>query len=711
MSRPRLIGLLLALITLLAYLPVAHNGFINFDDQVYVTENRVVQNGLAWSGIKQAFTSGHASNWHPLTWLSHMLDCQLFGPNARARQTTNVAFHFCGVEWEMCIPDGAHHIVNVLFHMTNAVLLLLLLFRLTNALWPSAFVAALFAWHPLHVESVAWISERKDVLSTFFELLALLAYVKAVTSDRCPAFAALRRGKQVTGTEKNVPAPALPRFTFHVSRFYWLALFFFALGLMSKPMLVTVPFVMLLLDYWPLRRLPSVGWRLSSVLRLVLEKWPFFLLTIISCVVTYLVQRHGEAVMTFQQYPLHLRVANALIAYERYLGKTFWPSGLAILYPLPNHLSWIRAMAATALGLLGGISWLIWKIHRRCPYVLAGWLWFLGTLVPVIGLVQVGSAAMADRYTYFPLVGVFIAVAFGVRDLANRFQFPKAAVAAAAALTLALCLMLTENQLRYWRDSETLFAHTLAVTRENHYAQINYGVALEQKGRLVEALAQYREVARLNPDQIEARYNIGNLLDKMGRPEEALPELLKAVELNPKSSSAHNTLGSVLAELGRFHEAMNEFTNAAQLGPGDPWPHFELAKALLKQGCDGEAMDEFRAALKLDPDNFQILTYTAQVLAADENPQIRNGKSALVLAVKAKVLTGGEQPLVLDALGMACAETGDFTNAQELTQRAIDIATAAQMGKIGPLQQRLQLYKNHQPWRESFLATNPPVKP
>jgi tetratricopeptide (TPR) repeat protein len=415
--------------------------------------------------------------------------------------------------------------------------------------------------------------------------------------------------------------------------------------------------------------------------------------------------------MTFQQYPLHLRVANALIAYERYLGKTFWPSGLAILYPLPNHLSWIRAMAATAIGLLGGISWLIWKIHRRCPYLLAGWLWFLGTLVPVIGLVQVGSAAMADRYTYFPLVGVFIAVALGVRDLANRFQFPKAAVAAAAALTLALCLMLTENQLRYWRDSETLFAHTLAVTRENHYAQINYGVALEQKGRLVEALAQYREVARLNPDQIEARYNIGNLLDKMGRPEEALPELLKAVELNPKSSSAHNTLGSVLAELGRFHEAMNEFTNAAQLGPGDPWPHFELAKALLKQGCDGEAMDEFRAALKLDPDNFQILTYTAQVLAADENPQIRNGKSALVLAVKAKVLTGGEQPLVLDALGMACAETGDFTNAQELTQRAIDIATAAQMGKIGPLQQRLQLYKNHQPWRESFLATNPPVKP
>jgi tetratricopeptide (TPR) repeat protein len=481
---------------------------------------------------------------------------------------------------------------------------------------------------------------------------------------------------------------------------------------MSKPMLVTVPFVMLLLDYWPLRRLPSVGWRLSTVLRLVLEKWPFFLLTIISCVVTYLVQRHGEAVMTFQQYPLHLRVANALIAYERYLGKTFWPSGLAILYPLPNHLSWIRAMAATAIGLLGGISWLIWKIHRRCPYVLVGWFWFLGTLVPVIGLVQVGSAAMADRYTYFPLVGVFIAVAFGVRDLRNRFQFPKAAVAAAAALTLALCLMLTENQLRYWHDSESLFAHALAVTKgDNPNAQINYGVALEQKGRLVEALVQYREVARRAPDNVEARYNTGNLLDKMGQPEEALPELLKAVQLNPKLPSLHDALGAVLVELGRFDEAMSQFTEAARLDPAYPAAHFDMGKVLLKQGRDAGAIDEFRTALQLDPDNFQILAYTAHVLAADDNPQIRDGKTALVLAVKAKVLTGGAQPFVLDALGMACAETGDFTNAQEVTQRAIDLATAAQMKKLEPLQQRLQLYKNHQPWRESFLATNPPVKP
>jgi tetratricopeptide (TPR) repeat protein len=691
MSRPRLIGLLLALITLLAYLPVAHNGFLNYDDQVYVTENRVVQNGLTWAGVKWAFTTGHASNWHPVTWLSHMLDCEWFGLNA-----------------------GAHHSVNLLLHSANAVLLFLLLLRLTSprpgakagassppagALWPSAFVAALFAWHPLHVESVAWISERKDVLSTCFALLSLLAYVRAVTGDKW----------QVARTETN--APAVSRFTFHVSHFYWLALFFFALGLMSKPMLVTLPFVMLLLDYWPLQRLSTRNPQLSTCQRLVLEKWPFFLLTIISCVVTFLVQRHGEAVMTFQQFPLHLRAANALIAYERYLGKTFWPSGLAILYPLPNHLSWIRAMAATAIGLLGGISWFIWRIHRQYPCLLAGWLWFLGTLVPVIGLVQVGSAAMADRYTYFPLVGVFIAVAFGVRDLAKRFQLPKAAVAAAAALTLAGCLVLTENQLRYWHDSESLFAHTLAVTVEdNPYAQINYGVALEQKGRLAEALVQYREVARMAPDNFEARYNIGNLLDKMGQPEEALPELRKAVQLNAKLPSFHDALGAVLVELGRFDEAMSQFTEAARLDPAYPAAHFDMGKVLLKQGRDSGAIDEFRAALRLDPDNFQILAYTAHVLAADENPQIRDGKAALVLAAKANALTGGAQPFVLDALGMACAETGDFTNAQEVTESAIDLATAAKIKKLEPLQQRLRLYKNHQPWRESFLATNAPAK-
>jgi hypothetical protein len=275
MSRPRLIGLLLALVTLLVYLPVARDGFVNYDDQDYVTENSVVQKGLTGTGIKWAFTTGHASNWHPLTWLSHMADCELFGLN-----------------------PGAHHLVNVLFHMANVALLFLLLLRLTGELWPSAFIAALFAWHPLHVESVAWIAERKDVL----------------TSDKW----------QVARTEKIASVPALSRVTCHVSLFYGLALFFFALGLMSKPMLVTLPFVMLLLDYWPLQRMTSGQWPVSKVTRLVLEKWPFFLLTAVSCVVTFFGQRNLEAVVTFQDYPLNLRLANALISYEQYLAKMFW---------------------------------------------------------------------------------------------------------------------------------------------------------------------------------------------------------------------------------------------------------------------------------------------------------------------------------------------------------------------------------------------------
>jgi tetratricopeptide (TPR) repeat protein len=616
-----------------------------------------VQKGLTWTGIKWAFTTGHASNWHPLTWLSHMADCELFGLN-----------------------PGAHHLVNVLFHTANVVLLLMLLLRLTGELWPAAFVAALFAWHPLHVESVAWISERKDVLSTFFALLTLLAYAK-YAKENC-------------------------------RRSFWTALAFFTLGLMSKPMLVTLPFVLLLLDYWPLQRLPDFKLEVKTVSRLALEKWPFFLLATVSCVVTFLVQsqRSGDAVASLELVPLHYRFCNALASYGLYLLKMVWPMRLAVFYPLPDHLTWILMAAITSTVILVIISSFVWRAGRAHAYLPIGWLWFLGTLVPVIGLVQVGGAALADRYTYIPSIGVFLAVTFGVCDLADRFQFPKKAIATAAALILATCLILTENQLRYWHDSEMLFAHALAVTKNNHVAHANLGVALEQKGKLNEALAEYRAAEQLAPELYHIHNNLGNLLDNLGYPNKALVEYREAVLLNPHLPSLHNGAGIVLAELGRFDEAMSQFKEAARLDPTYPWAHFEIGKLRLKQGRDAEAIDEFREALRIDPDNFQILAYTAHVLAANENPQIRDGQTALVLAVKAKVLTGGAQPFVLDALGMACAETGDFTNAQEVTQRAIDLATAAKMKKLEPLQQRLQLYKNHQPWRESFLATNTPVK-
>jgi tetratricopeptide (TPR) repeat protein len=670
-------GLLLALVTLLVYLPASRDGFVNYDDQDYVTENSVVQKGLTWTGIKWAFTTGHASNWHPLTWLSHMADCELFGLN-----------------------PGAHHLVNVLFHTVNAVLLLLLLFRMTGALWPAAFVAALFAWHPLHVESVAWISERKDVLSTFFALLTLLAYARYaqhVTSDMC----------QVTRTN-SASSPV----TRHPSRFYWLALLFFALGLMSKPMLVTLPFVMLLLDYWPLHRLSSGTGRPATALHLAWEKWPFFLLTIVSCVVTFLVQsqRSGDAVASLELVPLHYRFCNALVSYGLYLLKMVWPVGLAVFYPLPGHLTWILMAAITSAVILVIISSFVWQAGRAHAYLPVGWLWFLGTLVPVIGLVQVGGAALADRYTYIPSIGVFIAVTFGLCDLADRFQFPKKAIATTAVLILATSLILTENQLRYWHDSETLFAHALAVTKNNHVAHVNLGVALEQKGKLNEALAEYRAAEQLAPELYHIHNNLGNLLDNLGHPNEALIEYRWAVLLNPSLPSLHNGEGMILAELGRFDEGLCQFKEASRLDPTYPWAHLEIGKLRLKQGRDAEAIDELRAALRIDPDNFQILAYTAHVLAADENPQIRDGRTALVLAIKAKLLTGETQPYVLDALGMACAETGDFTNALEETQKAFDLAIAAKMKKLEPLQQRLELYKNHQPWRESFLFTNAPVK-
>ncbi|MGA3267810.1 MAG: hypothetical protein ABSE16_13415, partial [Verrucomicrobiota bacterium] len=456
MSHPRLIGLLLALFTLLVYLPAGHDSFLVYDDNDYVTDNQAVQDGLTWGGVKWAFTTGHAGNWHPITWLSHMLDCQLFGLN-----------------------PGPQHLVNVLFHTANTVLLFVLLLRLTQALWPAALVAALFAWHPLHVESVAWIAERKDVLSTFFGLLAVLAYAQAVGAEPRPA------------AEKTGAAAAdVPRFTHHASRFHCLALLCFALGLMSKPMLVTLPFVLLLLDYWPLRRLNA-----STLQRLAAEKIPYFLLAAISSVVTFLVQRQSEAVISLARVSLRYRLENAPVAVGRYLLKLFWPADLAAFYPLADKISPLAVLAAIAV--LAVVTVVAWRARRRAPYVLVGWLWFLGTLVPVIGLVQVGGAAMADRYSYIPSIGVFLAVAFGVRAAAQRWQIPRFAVPAAAMVILAGCLVATAHQLRFWRDSDTLFRHALAVTTNNDVAHVNLGVTLDQEGRYEEALAEYYAAARL----------------------------------------------------------------------------------------------------------------------------------------------------------------------------------------------------------------------
>ncbi|MDD5138853.1 MAG: tetratricopeptide repeat protein [Verrucomicrobiales bacterium] len=667
MSRPRLIALLLALTTLLVYLPVGTHRFVNYDDDDYITNNPIVKQGLTFAGIKWAFVTGHASNWHPLTWLSHMTDCWLFGLNA-----------------------GAHHYVNALFHAANAALLFVLLLRLTSLrgdasarqadlMWPCAFIAALFAWHPLHVESVAWVAERKDVLSTFFAMLTLLSYTK-YAKENC-------------------------------RRSFWFALIFFALGLMSKPMLVTLPFVMLLLDYWPLKRVEgSTDSKLhpSSFILLTLEKWPFFLLTAASCVVTFLAQHHGEAVVSLKNVSLAYRLENLPVAYAVYLQKIFWPADLAIIYPLPGKISALAV--AVAVAVLVMISAGVWLARKHGSYLIAGWLWFLGMLVPVIGLVQVGGAALADRYTYFSATGIFLAAAFGCRALASRLQLPKIILPAAAAVVLAACLAVTEHQLRYWQDGETLFRHAIAVTKNNDVALVDLGVALDAQGRFEEALVYYHEADRLAPGRFQIHNNLGNILDHLGRTEEALAEYREAVRLKPGMAFLHNGTGQMLAKLNRFDEAAGEFAEAMRLDPSYASPHLELGKMLLKQGRNAGAVDQFSAALRLEPDNFQFLAYIAHVLAAIDDSEVRNGKTALVLAAKANALTGGAQPLVLDALAMACAETGDFPNAQEVAKGAVRLATQVKLKDLPMIQQRLELYQKNQPWRESFRATNAPAK-
>jgi len=644
MSRPRLICLLLALTTLLLYLPVRRHGFILYDDGDYVAQNPIVQAGLTWAGAKWAFTTWHASNWHPLTWLSHMADCECFGLDA-----------------------GAHHLVNAAWHAANAALLFVLLLRLTGATWSSALVAALFAWHPLRVESVAWVAERKDVLSSFFALLSLLAYTR------------FARQKS--------------------RRDYILALLFFALGLLAKPMIVTLPGLLLLLDWWPLNRARSADGGLRNLKPLLLEKIPFFVLSAASCVVTFLAQR-AVAVLSVDQYPMSLRLGNALLSAARYLLKIVWPLNLSVMYPLPDHLPW--GSVAAAGGVLAAISWLVWRVRRRQPYLLAGWLWFLGTLVPVIGLVQAGQQAMADRYSYFPCIGIFLAVTLGLRDLAGHFKVKGALLATVAALGLAANIGLTENQLGYWQDDLSLFGHAVKVTTDNAAAQINLGTALEAAGEPVPAQACYREALRIMPNSARAHNNLANLLDTAGQTDAALAEYQAALRLNPDAPLTHCNLGTLFVKLGRFEEARAQYQEAARLQPDDWRPDYLLGKACLRQGRYVEAVAQFRKAAARNPEGFEPLAFLARTLAACDDATVRNGAQAVAAAEQANELAGGQQPFVLDVLAMAYAEAGRFADARQTAAKALDMANAANLPDMADgLRRRLQLYQAGQPFRES----------
>ncbi len=548
--------LFLVVATLATYGDLRNHQFINLDDDVYVTDNPAVQDGLTLKGLSWAFTTLHAGLWIPLTWLSFMLDSQLFG-----------------------LHPGGFLLTNLLFHIANALLLVLWLLYLTRSWGCSFLVAALFALHPLHVESVAWATERKDVLSTFFWLLTMWAYVWYA-------------GR-----------PRLGR--------YLLILVCFSLGLMAKPMLVTLPFVLLLLDYWPLGRLSLKGPGLAAaspkpgpgvtLKRLVWEKSPLLVISALSIVVTFYAQKEAGAVSTLHNLPIPYRLANAMVAYVSYLGKMFWPAQLAVLYPLPGHILplWQALAAGLALAVLS-----LWALRqaRRQPYLPVGWLWYLGTLLPVIGLVQVGEQAMADRFTYVPFIGLFIALVWGMADLAARWRAPRFLLPVGAGVVLSALMTCTWIQVGYWRDSISLYEHTLKVTRTNPLIHNGLGLVLAAQGKWDQAVAHYTEALHLRPDYAEAHNNLGMALATQGKMDQAVAHYAEALRLKPDYAEAHNNLGVALAGQGKLDQAMAHYAEALRLKSDYAEAHYNLGVALATQGKWDQAMAHYAEALRLKPD-------------------------------------------------------------------------------------------------------------
>jgi protein O-mannosyl-transferase len=505
-----LMGMLLAAAVLLVFGRTCRFEFINYDDGKYFSTNPRVLAGLTWAGLGWAFTTNLTSNWHPLTWLSLMLDSELFGSG----------------------PMGPH-LTNMFLHAVNTVLLFLLLNQMTGAYWRSALVAALFALHPLHVESVAWVSERKDVLSGFFFMLTLRAYARYVRNRLRPD--------------------------------YWLALLFFALGLMSKPMLVTLPLIMLLLDWWPLRRFtpaPPTGHR-STYWCLVLEKLPFLALSAASSAATLLAQK--RAMSSLVHTPMGIRIVNAFVSYVRYLLKMFWPTGLAIPYPHPGYWPFVHLCLSAAF--LVWLSLAVMRARHRFPFLVTGWFWYLIMLVPAIGLVQVGSQSMADRYTYLPLVGVFVFLVWGGSEIVSQWRAPVTLRWSLAIMVLTACALRTVDQLKYWRNGEALFRHAVKVTRNNDTACSNLAAALVAKGEYDEAVFWIRKSLPFTTDEPVAHYNLGNIYATQNRLDEAVNEFNEALRLKPDFPQAHNNLASVLLMQGHRDAAIQQYQEALRLDP------------------------------------------------------------------------------------------------------------------------------------------------
>lgn len=548
-----LLCICLVAVIVAVYWPVYKYDFVKYDDNTYVTDNINVQTGLNWKSFHWAFASaGYASNWHPVTWLSHMLDYRFFK------------------DWA-----GGYHIENVLFHILNTLILFYILNRMTAAIWPSAFVAAAFALHPLHVESVAWIAERKDLLSTFFWLLTMWAYICYVER---PGF-----------------------------KWYLASLVLFILGLMSKPMLVTIPFVLLLLDYWPLER------KFSKIL--IIEKIPFFICSLASCTVTFLVQRKGGAMSNIELFGPAIRMNNAVAAYVMYIAKMIWPSRLAVLYPHPgNSLSTTKVIICALLLVLITICFVY--LGRRRKFLAVGWLWYLGTLVPVIGLVQVGSQAMADRYTYIPLTGLFIIIAWGAKEIIPERLNKNIILTWLAVIALIVSAAAASRQLRYWKNSLTLFGHTLQVTKNNYFILSNYATYLSELGRFDQAIERFGEALEIKPDSSEVHNNLGSALLKIGSTQQAIEHFKLAIKYKPGLSQAYCNLAGALKGQRQYEEAVSYYQQAIKIKPNYVSAWLDLAITFNELKNFDRAIECFNKVLEIDRNNVFAHGYLGMALAA-----------------------------------------------------------------------------------------------
>jgi tetratricopeptide (TPR) repeat protein len=637
----------------IVYGQVAGFDFVSVDDQQYVTSNPPVQAGLKWATVAWAFTTSHACNWHPATWISHALDCQLYG------------------RWA-----GGHHLTNVLLHTANALLLFGLLLRMTGRRGLSFFVAALFGWHPMHVESVAWIAERKDVLSGLFFMLTLWAYLDYVRQPGAWRYAA--------------------------------AVAFFTVGLLCKPMLVTMPFVLLLLDYWPLGRMansasqPAETWK-----RLAGEKAPFLFLAVVSSVVTFIAQEKGGAMVPLAAFSAGSRVANAFVSVLRYVGKLLWPRRLVVIYQVPS--SWPAGLVAAAVVFAVAVLAGAWLLRRRQPWLAMGWFWFLGMLAPVIGLVQVGVQSMADRYTYLPSIGLFIMVAWGLDALAGRFRLGRIALAAAAGLALGGCLWTARLQAAHWRDSESLYRHAMEATPENSIPYNNLAVLYVDRHETKKAMALLLAAIALSPGYGDAHYNLGGVYDTLKRRSEAAAEYETALKIDPRNSMAIYKLANVFLAQGDTAGALAHYRAALAGKTNFAEAHYQLAIILTAQGEMEEGMKHFREAVRLKPDWMVAMNNLAWILATCPEARYRDGKQALELAGRAVELTRTNEPGALDTEAAAYAECGRFAEAKRAAAKAVSLArTSGDAATEKELEARLRLYEQSRPFREPVKAAARP---